>query len=105
MNLSDTVELMLSNDWRARLKAEYWQTRIRIERLDEYLDSDEIMMSPDGGMDLLLLTTQRDIMCSYLTSLYNRIITLELDKYVDDISDITQWETVYPSNDESSNDD
>jgi hypothetical protein len=91
MQLSDTVELMLSNDWKDRLKAEYWQTRIRVEKLNDYLDSDEIMESPDGGMDLLLLTTQRDIMYSYLTSLYNRIITLDLDKYVDDISDMNTF--------------
>ena len=91
MQLSDTVELMLSNDWKDRLKAEYWQTRIRVEKLNDYLDSDEIMKSPDGGMDLLLLTTQRDIMYSYLTSLYNRIITLDLDKYVDDISDMNTF--------------
>lgn len=91
MQLSDTVELMLSNDWKDRLKAEYWQTRIRVEKLNDYLDSDEIMESPDGSMDLLLLTTQRDIMYSYLTSLYNRIITLDLDKYVDDISDMNTF--------------
>ena len=105
MELSDTVELMISKDWKARLKAEYWQTKIRIERLDEYLESDEIMTSPDGGMDLLLLTTQRDIMTSYLTSLYNRIITLELDKYVDDVSDMTSWKIEIPSNEESEDDD
>lgn len=99
MNLSDTVELMISSDWKDQLKAEYWQTRIRIERLNEYIESDEIMQSPDGGMDLLLLTTQRDIMYSYLTSLYNRVITLGIDSYVDDTSDMCGWVALYSSED------
>ncbi len=33
MELKDTVELMLSNDWKDRLKAEYWQTKIRYNKL------------------------------------------------------------------------
>lgn len=89
MELADTIKLMTSEDWKARLKAEYWQTRIRFDNLNDYLDSDDIMESEEGGMDLLLLTTQRDIMGTYLTSLYNRIIVLGLDKYVDDTSDFT----------------
>ena len=38
MELSDTIELMISKDWKARLKAEYWQTKIRIEKLDDYFE-------------------------------------------------------------------
>lgn len=94
MELADTVKLMTSDDWKARLKAEYWQTRIRFDKLSDYLESDTIMESEEGGMDLLLLTTQRDIMGTYLTSLYNRIIVLGLDKYVDDTSDFTDSEAV-----------
>lgn len=103
MELSDTIELMISKDWKARLKAEYWQTKIRIEKLDDYLNSEEIMTSPENDLDLLLLTTQRDIMSSYLTSLYNRIIILGLDSYVDDEDDMTKWETVYSSSEEIQN--
>ena len=33
MELKDTVELMLSDDWKDRFKAEYLQTRIRYEKL------------------------------------------------------------------------
>lgn len=94
MELADTVKLMTSEDWKARLKAEYWQTRIRFDKLNDYIDSDAIMESENGGMDLLLLTTQRDIMGTYLTSLYNRIIVLDLDKYVDDTSDFTDDKAV-----------
>lgn len=94
MELADTVKLMTSKDWKARLKAEYWQTQIRFDKLNSYLDSDEIMESDNGGMDLLLLTTQRDIMGAYLTSLYNRIIVLGFDKYIDDTSDLTDDKAV-----------
>lgn len=33
MELKDTVQLMLSNDYEERFKAEYWQTKVRYERL------------------------------------------------------------------------
>lgn len=94
MILSDTIEYMISKDWKERLKAEYWQTSIRLDNLNAYIESDEIMSSPDGGMDLILLTTQRDIMYAYLTSLYNRAIVLGLDEYITDTSDIDSLESV-----------
>lgn len=34
MELKDTVELMLSDDYRDRMKAEYWKTKIRYDKLD-----------------------------------------------------------------------
>lgn len=33
-NLKDTIKLMESDNWEDRLKAEYWQLKIRMERLD-----------------------------------------------------------------------
>lgn len=33
MELKETVEMMLSEDYKERFKAEYWQTKIRYERL------------------------------------------------------------------------
>lgn len=33
MELKDTVELMTSDDWKDRFKAEYLQTKIRYEKL------------------------------------------------------------------------
>lgn len=32
-SLKDTVEWMYSDDWKVRLKAEYWQLMIRLEKL------------------------------------------------------------------------
>lgn len=37
MELKDTVKLMNSNDYRERFKAEYLQTKIRHDKLDEML--------------------------------------------------------------------
>ena len=33
MELKDTVELMTSEDYKERFRAEYWQTKIRYDRL------------------------------------------------------------------------
>lgn len=37
MSLKDTVDLMLSGDYKERLKAEFIQLNIRIQKLDKYL--------------------------------------------------------------------
>ena len=37
MELKDTVELMNSNDYKDRFKAEYYQTKIRYEKLHKML--------------------------------------------------------------------
>ena len=33
MELKDTIEMMTSDDFKERFKAEYWQTKIRYEKL------------------------------------------------------------------------
>ena len=37
MELKDTIEMMNSNDYKERLKAEYYQLKIRIEKLTAML--------------------------------------------------------------------
>ena len=37
MELKDTIEMMNSDDYKERLKAEYWQTKIRCEKLEATL--------------------------------------------------------------------
>ena len=39
MELKDTVEMMLSNDYKERFKAEYWQLRIRYDKLQKMVDN------------------------------------------------------------------
>lgn len=36
MELNDTIKLMNSNDYKDRFIAEYWQTKIRYERLKDF---------------------------------------------------------------------
>ena len=35
--LSQTIEMMLSADYKERFKAEYWQIKIRLEKLHKYI--------------------------------------------------------------------
>ena len=39
MELKDTVEMMLSNDYKERFKAEYWQLKIRHDKLKKMVDN------------------------------------------------------------------
>ena len=39
MELKDTVEMMLSSDYKERFKAEYWQLKIRHDKLLKMLDN------------------------------------------------------------------
>ena len=36
MNLMDTVDMMKSQDYKERFKAEYWQAKIRYEKLKDF---------------------------------------------------------------------
>lgn len=46
MTLTETIPLMTSEDYRDRLKAEYWQLKIRAEKLQAMLAADEAGTSP-----------------------------------------------------------
>lgn len=39
MELKDTIALMTSDDYKDRMKAEYYQLVIRIDKLKKYIDS------------------------------------------------------------------
>lgn len=39
MELKDTVEMMLSSDYKERFKAEYWQLKIRYDKLQKMVDN------------------------------------------------------------------
>lgn len=69
--LKDTVDLMLSDDPRDRFKAEYWQTKIRFDRLNktilEYDNDAKSSAPPCPSRETLLLQGMR--MASYLSLL------------------------------------
>ena len=73
MNLKDTVELMNSNDYCERFKAEFYQVRIRLDKLIDFLDKwyrGELDFKPKCSFETLC--TQRDIMQAYISILRER---------------------------------
>ena len=66
MELKETVDLMLSEDRKERLKAEYQQTKIRLEKLEAYIakaDAGEPIEAEDS-VDVLM--AQGQAMHNYL---------------------------------------
>lgn len=73
MELKNTVDLMLSDNYKDRFKAEYYQLKIRIERLYELLvryDAGTLGFVPDCPIGLL--KDQLNIMRDYLYALQVR---------------------------------
>lgn len=70
MELKDTVEMMNSKDYKERFKAEYWQTKIRYNKLHAMLIKYEA-----GTLDftptcpISILTTQKRLMGELLKQL------------------------------------
>lgn len=94
MRLEDTVEGMLSNDWRERLKAEWAQLCIRMEQLDSFRDkfrADQIDFIPKFSERLLCdqlraMRMYRDMLLGYA-----EIEGVELDRTLYDDSYIWGW--------------
>ena len=76
MDLADTVDLMQSADYRQRFFAEYWQTRIRYEKLKAFCNrieaaketqfEEEGIEMPEHDCPLSLLKKQQHFMGEYL---------------------------------------
>lgn len=77
MELKDTIKLMDSEDYKERFKAEYYQTKIRYEKLKKLnnkieafhnLDYDKknIMEEPKHDCPVTMLREQQQIMGNYL---------------------------------------
>ena len=70
MNLIDTIELMTSEDYNDRFKAEYYQTKIRYDKLHKMcvkLEAGTLDFTPDCSLELL--KKQQSAMGNYLYSL------------------------------------
>ena len=68
--LADTIELMQSYDYKDRFKAEYWQTKIRYDKLDEMtvkMEAGTLNFQPSCSLDLL--KQQKACMGNYLRML------------------------------------
>lgn len=83
MELADTVKLMGSCDWKCRLKAEYWQLKIRIDKLEKAILNDSIPHECES-----VLHSQLNGMRSYMSALEHRIKLYDIEKYIQDISDM-----------------
>ena len=80
LQLDDTVDLMLSEDYRSRFKAEYLQTKIRYEKLHNTIvkyEANTLDFSPNCPLDLL--KSQASAMGNYL---YTLEIRAELEHIV-----------------------
>lgn len=56
MELLDTVELMVSDDYKNRMKAEYLQTKIRYDKLHKMIvkyESNTLNFEPSCSLELL----------------------------------------------------
>lgn len=73
MELKDTIELMNSQDYKDRFKAEYYQTKIRKEKLSNLITRwEEGKLSFTPTCPMWLLKNQETIMKHYLDVLEQR---------------------------------
>ena len=73
MELQDTIELMQSKDYKERFKAEYYQTKIRYEKLHNMIvkyEAGTLNFTPNCSLELL--KRQAAIMGNYLYCLEMR---------------------------------
>ena len=70
MDLKDTIEMMQSDDFKERFRAEYFQTKIRYEKLHKMLvkyEAGTLNFEPKCSIDLL--AKQASFMGNYLKTL------------------------------------
>ena len=78
--LKETVDLMLSDDYRERFKAEYYQTKIRYEKLHKMIIKAEAgTLDFDLISSLDVLTKQASFMGGYLHMLEIRAESERID--------------------------
>lgn len=56
MELNDTIEMMNSEDYKERFRAEYWQTKIRYDKLDAMTvkyEAGTLDFTPSCSLELL----------------------------------------------------
>lgn len=70
--LKDTIGLMTSEDYKDRFKAEYWQTKIRYEKLHRTLVKYDVGTLTFEPSNISLLRDQAAIMVKYLYLLEER---------------------------------
>ena len=80
MELKDTIELMNSNDYKERFKAEYLQTKIRYEKLHKMTVKYEAgTLNFEPSCSLEILKEQKSYMGNYLRMLEIRAEIEKID--------------------------
>lgn len=80
MELKDTVKLMESADYKERFLAEYWQTRIRYQKLKKMIiayEARKLSFVPTCPVEVL--RHQRNAMLEYLAVLETRAAFEKID--------------------------
>lgn len=80
MKLDDTVDMMISSDYKERFKAEYFQTKIRRDSLSNMLDrykEGTLSFTPTCSYEILF--DQLVILNDYITILEERAIIEQVD--------------------------
>lgn len=75
MELRDTIEMMQSADYKERFKAEYYQTKIRYEKLHNMClryETGTLDFTPSCSLELL--KEQKAMMGGYLNAMEKRAI-------------------------------
>ena len=86
MKFENTINLMLSQDFQARFKAEYWQTKIRYERLHKMVvryEAGKLDFEPKCSLELL--KQQKSAMGQYLYLLEVRALIEDIDLELESI--------------------
>jgi hypothetical protein len=74
IELKDTIEGMLSDDYQKRMIAEYQQLEIRINKLEKYFDKIKgCELDKEGEINFNILSIQLKIMKTYLAILKIRL--------------------------------
>ena len=63
MEFKDTIEMMMSEDYKERFKAEYYQTKIRYERLKKFNTKIEAARTYNDPLKVVLKEPKHD--CPY----------------------------------------
>lgn len=79
MELKDTMELMVSGDYKERFKAEYHQTKMRYEKLHKML------IKYDAGVLDFEITCPEDILRGQEYYMYNYLKCLEIRAEIEKI--------------------
>lgn len=80
MELKDTIKLMESKDYKERFKAEYYQTKIRWEKLGDLIHEYNCgTLNFKPKCSLVLLLSQYNTMGIYLNLLKMRAVLEEVD--------------------------